>query len=155
MAKRQLAADCKVVKDLVKASLTSDGLTGDGSTFTGWEKCLAIVASNTPSTSVATLTVKIQKATLYDVSSDNASTDWSDIATDCMIEAATYATSSVGYLGAIDITIPSSDASGCLRSSVLTPGEGLTIDGLSVVFLYYNGSDKRPCSDWTPQYWPV
>lgn len=148
----QLSTRAKVAFDLCKASLTSDGLTGAGVTFTGFESILAIVATNTPSTSVAVLTCSFQKAILYDVSSDNASSDWSAFDSDCYVTS-TYAASTNTYLGVIDIKIPSSDSSGCIRANVLTPGEGLTIDGISVTYVLYGGSDQYPSTDYTYSTW--
>ena len=151
---KSIAANAKVVHGGVKASLTSDGYTGSAFTFDGYDKVLAIVETATPSTSVATLTVSFQKAVAYNVATDNAATDWGAIASDCSIVAATYAASTNTYLGVLEITIPASDSSGCIRASVLTAGEGLTIDGLAITYILFGGSDIRPTTDYTPVYWP-
>lgn len=151
----ELAKNVLVKQGLCKASLTSDGLTGSAVPFSGYESVLAIVTTNTPSTSVAVLTVSFQKNIVTDIATDAASTDWNAIASDCSIVAASYAASTSVYTGAVDIKIPSSDQSGLIRASVLTPGEGLTIDGLAIVYVLYGGSDIRPCTDWSPSSWPA
>jgi hypothetical protein len=152
---KELAKQVKVASGGVKASLTSDAYTGTVVAFTGWNNILAIVTTATPSTSVATLTVSFQKNVVTDISSDAASTDWAAIASDCSLVAATYAASTSVYQGIVDIKIPSSDSSGMIRASVLTPGEGLTIDGLAITYLLYGGSDIRPNTDYTYTTWPV
>lgn len=156
MTIKQLASKVGWGIDIIKPSLTSDGLLGAGVSYGGFENVMAIVSTNTPSTSVATLTVSFQKATVSNVASDNASSDWSAIGSDCSIVAAAYSASTVGYVGVLDIAIPASDnaAGGAIRASVLTPGEGLTIDGVGVVYILYNGSQMYPNSDFAPTYWP-
>lgn len=155
MGIRNLAAVSRARNGGVKASLTSDGYTGLEIPFTGYEKVMAVVTSATPSTSAAVLTVSFQKNIVTDISTDGASTDWAAIASDCSIVAATYAASTSTYCQAVDITIPSSDTSGMIRASVLTPGESLTIDGLAITYVLYNGSDRHPTTDWAPSYWPA
>ena len=155
MGIRNLAAVSRARSGGVKASLTSDGYSGLEIPFTGYEKVMAIVTTATPSTSVAVLTLSFQKNIVTDVSTDGASSYWSVFGSDCSIVAASYAASTSTYCQAVDITIPSSDSSGMLRVSVLTPGEGLTVDGLAITYILYNGSGDYPTSDWTPVYWPV
>jgi len=155
MGIRHLAAVSRARSGGVKASLTSDAYTGLEIPFTGYEKVLAIVTTATPSTSAAVLTLSFQKNVVTDISTDGASSDWAVFGSDCSIVAAAYAASTSTYVGAIDITIPSSDDSGMLRCAVLTPGEGLTIDGLAITYVLYNGSSRHPTSDWSPVYWPV
>ena len=154
MSIRQLGSKVKVASGGIKPSLTSDGYTGTAVRFTGFDKVLAIVTTETPSTSVATLTVSFQKQTITDISTDIASTDWAAIASDCSIVAATYTASTSKYCAAVDITIPSSDSAGFIRASVLTAGEGLTIDGLAVTYVLYGGSDQYPCTDYPVTTWP-
>lgn len=155
MGIQSIAGQAVVAHGGVKASLTSDAYTGTEVTFTGFEKVLAIVETATPSTSAAVLTVSFQKATAAAVASDNASSDWAAIASDCSIVAAAYAASTSTYLGVVEITIPSSDTYGGIRASVLTPGEGLTVDGLSITYILFGGSDLYPSTDYAPTYWPA
>lgn len=153
--KKELSKQVLVKSGGVKASLTSDGYTGDVVKFTGYENVMACVVSNTPSTSVAVLTLSFQKNIVTDVATDAASSDWAAIASDCSIVAQAYAASTSTFTGVVDIKIPSSDSSGLIRASVLTAGEGLTIDGLAFVYVLYGGSDIHPVSDYTPTIWPV
>ena len=139
----------------IDVSTNSDGYTGRVVKWTGYEKILAIVTTETPSTSAATLTFSFQKNVVTDVATDAASTDWIVFGSDCSVVAATYAASTSVYVGAVDITIPSSDTAGLIRCSVLTPGEGLTIDGLAVTYFLYGGQEALPTTDWQPVYWPV
>lgn len=155
MSIRQLASQVVVKHGGVKGSLTSDAYTGLEADFSGFENVLAIVESATPSTSVAVLTVSFQKQVLFATASDAAATDWAAIASDCSIVASAYAASTSTYLGVIDIIIPSSDTQGSIRASVLTPGESLTVDGLSVTYICYNGSQMHPNTDYAPAYWPA
>lgn len=156
MSIRQLGSKIGYGIDIIKPSLTSDGLTGTGITFSGFENVLAIVSTNTPSTSAAVLTVSFQKAIAAPVASDNAASDWAAIASDCSIVAQAYAASTSTYVGVLDIQIASSDsAGGGIRASVATPGEGLTIDGVGVVYILYNGSRMFPDTDFPVTNWPA
>ena len=155
MSIRQLASQVVVKHGGTKGSLTSDAYTGLECDFTGFENVLAIVETATPSTSVAVLTVSFQKQIAAGYATDAAASDWAAIASDCSIVAQAYAASTTTYLGVIDITIPSSDTQGSIRASVLTPGEGLTVDGLTVTYICYNGSQMHPNTDYAPAYWPA
>jgi hypothetical protein len=155
MGLRNLAAVSRAVSGGIKASLTSDAYSGTEVSFTGYEKVMAIVTANTPSTSVAVLTFSFQKNIVTDVSTDGASTDWAVFGSDCSVVAAAFVASTTKYCQAVDITIPSSDSSGMLRCAVLTPGEGLTIDGLAITYILYGGSGMYPTTDWSPVYWPI
>jgi hypothetical protein len=154
MSIKQLGSKVKVANGGIKPSLTSDAYTGTAVRFTGFDRVLAIVTTATPSTSAAVLTVSFQKQTVADIATDIASTDWAAIASDCSIVAATYTASTSTYTAAVDIAIPSSDQSGFIRASVLTPGEGLTVDGLAITYILYGGSDQYPSTDYTVTYWP-
>ena len=154
MSIRSLAANAVVVNGGVKASLTSDAWALAYCNFSGFEKVLAIVTTNTPSTSVAVLTVQFEKATLTDRRQVYSDCTFAAIDTDCSLVAKTYATSNATYIGVMEITIPSSDAYGMIRASVLTPGEGLTVDGIAVTYIMFGGSLQKPSTDYTPVYWP-
>ena len=154
MSIRSIAANAMVVNGGVKASLTSDAWALAYCEFSGYEKVLAIVTTNTPSTSVAVLTVQFEKATLTAKDQVYSDCTLAAIDSDCSLVAKTYAASTSTYLGVMEITIPSSDAFGMIRASVLTPGEGLTIDGIAVTYILFGGSNVRPTTDYTPVYWP-
>jgi hypothetical protein len=156
MGLRNLAAVSRAVSGGIKVSLTSDGYSGKEIPFTGYEKVMAIVTGMTPSTSVAVLTFSFQKNVVTDISTDGVASDWAVFGSDCSVVAAAFAASTTQFCQAVDITIPSSDSGpGMLRCVVLTPGEGLTIDGLAITYVMYGGSGQWPTTDWAPVYWPV
>ena len=152
--RKELSKQVYVKTGGVKASLTSDGWTAGVISFSGYENVMACVVSSTPSTSVAVLTMSFQKNIVTDIASDAASSDWAAIASDCSIVAQAYAASTTTYTGVVDIKIPSSDSTGLIRASVLTPGEGLTIDGLAIVYVLYGGTLIVPNTDYSPAIWP-
>jgi len=139
---------CDQVPSAGSSDATSDGTAnvGTGVTMNGWRYATLLASAGAPSgTSDGTMVARLQYATLSDIASDNADTDFASFTTDAVSASLAWATSDSLNNGVEGATVVHVDlwangmTRGVVRSQVILNGTNVAPTEAWIILSRRNG----------------
>lgn len=142
----QVLVHCDQQTVALSSDATSDGAanSGDGVSVRGYERAIVLASFGVPTgTSDNTGTVRLQHATIANIASDCADSDYANFSTDVTTGALAFATSDLAAgegIGVLDVNLARHDVTdGCIRVQMVTNGTSTSAGGAWILLYRKNG----------------